>query len=84
MRPVGWLVERLRDRWPDPVDVRVEPDEDTGKEDPVLRLDNGKARARLGWAPRWDIAAGVDATVDWYAGSPREATLAQIASFSSS
>jgi CDP-glucose 4,6-dehydratase len=31
-----------------------------------LRLRIEKARSRLGWAPRWDIAKAVRATVEWY------------------
>jgi nucleoside-diphosphate-sugar epimerase len=29
-------------------------------------LDVSRARDRLGWKPRWELAAGVRATVDWY------------------
>lgn len=29
-------------------------------------LDAGKARARLGWRPRWNIADGLQETVAWY------------------
>jgi CDP-glucose 4,6-dehydratase len=64
---------------------RVEPDPDAGKESVLLRLDSTKARERLGWAPRWDIDAGLAATAEWYAGDddPRERTLRQIAAFAS-
>ncbi|HVL94403.1 MAG TPA: CDP-glucose 4,6-dehydratase, partial [Solirubrobacteraceae bacterium] len=51
-RPVSWVVERVRERWPE-LDARVEPDADAGKESPLLRLDSAKARERLEWAPRW-------------------------------
>ena len=49
----------------------------------TLRLDSTKARERLGWQPTWDLAQGLAATVEWYAGDddPRERTLAQIRSF---
>jgi dTDP-glucose 4,6-dehydratase len=30
-------------------------------------LDSRKIREELGWAPRWDFEAGLQATVDWYA-----------------
>ncbi len=36
-------------------------------EAPALRLDSTRARERLGWAPRWDLEAAIDATVAWYA-----------------
>ena len=32
----------------------------------MVRLDSSRARAELGWAPRWDLASGLDATVSWY------------------
>jgi CDP-glucose 4,6-dehydratase len=83
-RPVGWLVERIADRWPGPLDVRVEPGAEG--EAPTLRLDATRARDRLGWRPRWDLDAGLDATVSWYAAHRdgadlRAETLGQIAAF---
>ena len=83
-RPVGWLVERLRERWSEPLDVRVGPGSEG--EAVVLRLDATRARERLGWVPRWDLAAGLDATVSWYGAFRGEAdmrteTLRQIAEF---
>jgi CDP-glucose 4,6-dehydratase len=64
-RPVGWLVERLRARWPGEVVVEV------GERRPVLesavpRVDSTRARTRLGWRPPWDLPAAIDATVDWH------------------
>jgi GDPmannose 4,6-dehydratase len=49
----------------------------------LLVADPSKARERLGWQPTWDLAQGLAATVEWYAGDddPRERTLAQIRSF---
>jgi CDP-glucose 4,6-dehydratase len=76
---VRWVVER----WPDGPELRVEPDPDAGKESALLRLDSAKARERLQWTPRWDLAHGLDATAAWYASDedPRERTLAQIRAF---
>lgn len=31
-----------------------------------LLLDPGKARARLGWSARWQLAEAIDRTVEWY------------------
>jgi CDP-glucose 4,6-dehydratase len=83
-QPVSWVVERIRERWPGrPPEVRVEPDPDAGKESTLLRLDSTKAAERLGWTPGWDLADGLQATVDWYAGDgdARERTLAQVDAF---
>lgn len=65
-RSVRWVVERLRERWPGEVAVRFE-DGGPGQEAAVVRLDSSRARAGLGWAPRWDLSEALGATVDWYA-----------------
>jgi len=85
-RPVGWIVEQLRARWPGPLELREAPP--AGGEAPALRLDSARARERLGWAPRWDLATALDATVAWYLryreGADMHAeTLRQIAAFES-
>lgn len=85
-QPVRTIVERLGERWPGSLDVRTVPDPDAHKEAAVLRLDSARARERLGWAPRWGLDAGLDATVDWYAAlargeAMRGVTRAQVAAF---
>ena len=65
-RPVGWLVERVAERWPGGLDGPRRAGAAAG-EAPLLRLDATRARERLGWAPRWDLEAALDATVAWYA-----------------
>jgi CDP-glucose 4,6-dehydratase len=87
-RPVAWMAERLRERWPAPLDVRAAPAGAADGEAPLLRLDSARARERLGWRPRWDLAAGLDATVSWYAAyrdgaDMRAETLRQITAFES-
>ena len=62
-RPVRWVVDRVRERWP--VDVRVEPPGDA-VEAPALRLDASAAREQLGWVPAHDLVSGLDATLDWH------------------
>jgi CDP-glucose 4,6-dehydratase len=87
-RPVGWIVDRLAARWPGGLEVRRAADGAgaAAGEAPALRLDAGRARERLGWTPRWDLDAALDATVDWYAAhrggaDMRAATLDQIATY---
>ena len=63
-QPVEWLVERLAERWDAPLEVRAGGD--ASAESAVLRLDSSKARSALGWSPRWDLGAGLNATVAWY------------------
>lgn len=86
-RPVRWLVERLQERWPEPIPVEHRPDPDAGKESAVLRLDSSRAREVLQWTPKWDLSAGMDATVRWYDGyrseqDARDLSLQQIEEFS--
>jgi CDP-glucose 4,6-dehydratase len=85
-RPVAWLVERIRERWPGPLVVRAAPPDAARGESPALRLDSSRVRERLGWAPRWNLEAAIDATVAWYAAyrdgaDIRAETLRQIATY---
>jgi CDP-glucose 4,6-dehydratase len=85
-RPVAWIVERLRSRWPGELTVEV-ADERPLHESAVPRVDSTRARTRLGWNPPWDLAAAIDATVDWYVGhrdgrDPSAISLEQIERFS--
>ncbi len=81
-RPVRWILEKLARNWPGGLDWV----EDPGPHPPEahhLKIDSSRARARLGWHPRWGLEAGLDALVDWYAALGSESdmrafTLAQI------
>lgn len=64
-RPVGWIVERMAQLWPEPLEVRADAGEHP-HEARYLKLDSSLARARLRWRPRWDLGAGLDAVIDWY------------------
>jgi CDP-glucose 4,6-dehydratase len=85
-RSVAWLVERLQQRWPGPLEVEFQRDGDDPHEARLVRLDAAKAHDQLGWTARWSVEQTVDAIVDWYAGvrdgrDPRALTLAQIEEF---
>lgn len=64
-KPVQWLVQRLAERWGHGaawcLDERPQPHEAA-----CLKLDCAKARARLGWRPRWNLETALDRTIDWY------------------
>jgi len=85
VRPVRWVVEQLTALWPDPLDWRV----DEGPhphEAATLRLDSSRARQALGWGPRWDLEAGLAATVRWHlavrdGADARATSLEQIAAY---
>jgi CDP-glucose 4,6-dehydratase len=84
-RPVAWIVERLDALWPGGLrwehDAGEHPHEAT-----YLKVDSSRARARLGWAPRWDLEQTLAAVVEWYAAlrdgaDMRAVTLAQLGAF---
>jgi CDP-glucose 4,6-dehydratase len=64
-RPVGWIVDRVRQLWPQELrsvlDAGPHPHEAR-----YLKLDSSRARARLGWRPPLALDAALHATVDWY------------------
>jgi CDP-glucose 4,6-dehydratase len=66
-RPVAFLADRLAERWGGAARWAHEPG-DHPHEASVLRLDGSKARSRLGWRPRWDLATTLDRTAAWYRG----------------
>ncbi len=84
-RPVAWIIERIAQEWGEgaawKLDGKSHPHEAT-----YLKLDCSKARARLGWHPRWDLGRTLANIVAWHkacdAGADmRAVTLAQIASY---
>ena len=85
VRSVREVLDAITERWGDGLTW-----EHDGGEHPheagLLKLDSSRARMRLGWTPRWDLDAGLDALVEWtraYAAGedPRAVTLAQIDAF---
>lgn len=64
-RPVEWIVERLCTLWgggaPWSHEASVQPHEAR-----FLKLDISKARAELGWQPRWTLTEALDSIVAWH------------------
>jgi CDP-glucose 4,6-dehydratase len=84
-RPVEWIVNRLCQLWGEgaawALNESPQPHEAT-----YLKLDCSKARARLGWQPRWSLAHTLEMIVAWHkaeiAGADmRTTTLDQIAQY---
>lgn len=86
-RPVRWIVERLAAQRGD---VIWECDKTSQvHEASYLKLDSSKARARLGWNPRWQLETSLIKTLEWHEAwqcgkDMRALTLAQIADYQSS
>ncbi len=81
-RPVGWLIERLAELWPE----RVRWTLDEGPhphEASYLKLDSSRARSRLGWRPPVPLETALAETAAWYreleaGGDMRQVTLDQL------
>lgn len=63
-RPVRWIVEYLCDQisgaaWRQ--DASTQPHEAY-----YLKLDSSKAKAQLGWRPRWDLKTALSNTLTWH------------------
>ena len=63
-KSVGWILAQLCERitgahWE--IENTKQPHE-AG----LLKLDSSKAKAQLGWAPRWDLETALSKTVEWY------------------
>jgi CDP-glucose 4,6-dehydratase len=64
-QPVGQLVERLSELWPER--VRWDVDEGTHPHEAhYLKLDSSSARARLGWRPPAPLDLALATTAEWY------------------
>jgi CDP-glucose 4,6-dehydratase len=75
-KPVSWIAERLCHKIPH---ARWEVE---GKPQPheagLLKLDSAKAKARLGWAPRWSLETALDKTVSWHQASKEGQSMAEV------
>jgi CDP-glucose 4,6-dehydratase len=64
-RPVQWIVEQMVSQWGHGAswqqDGGTHPHEAN-----YLRLDSSKAKARLGWQPRWPLQQALQASVEWH------------------
>jgi len=83
------VAQILAGAWGPEAGVVVEPEADGVAEKAILRLDSSRARALLGWRPRWPLARALEETAAWYrawheGGDLRAATLAQIARYGES
>lgn len=84
-QPVQWIADYLTRAWGE--GARWE--QDTGEnphEATYLKLDCSKARARLGWRPRWSLAEALDRILAWQraylnGADLREITLRQIVEY---
>jgi len=63
-RSVAWLVDRLCAKWSGKASYATDNGEHH-HEAHQLRLDCSRAKAELGWRPRWKIEKALDSIVEW-------------------
>jgi len=84
-KPVQWIVENLTQSWGEGASWAL----DGGNhphEAHYLKLDCSKAKARLGWHPRWSLPQALEKIIEWHKAygrveAMRELTLKQIADY---
>jgi len=64
-QPVSWVVDTLAALWGSKA-IWVPDTDERPKEADVLTLDSSKARARLGWSPRWSLRESLEQIVTWH------------------
>lgn len=76
-KPVGWIIERITQVWGDGAAWKLDgvphPHEAT-----YLKLDCSKARAELGWRPRWNIGQTIEKIVEWHKACDRGVDMRQL------
>lgn len=65
-KPVAWIVQRLTEKWGAGAAWELDMVDGQPHEAHYLKLDCSKAKARLGWRPRWNLEQTMDSIVDWY------------------
>ncbi len=63
-KPVEWLVRQLCSKWGNNASYTIDRGEHP-HEAHYLKLDCSKARAELGWHPRWGLERSVDSIIEW-------------------
>ena len=77
-KPVSWIVEQLcmsnsQAKW------QIENIKQPHESD-LLKLDSNKAKARLGWIPRWNLKTALNKTIEWHQAWRKKDDMAAITS----
>ncbi len=64
VKPVSWIVNRLCQLVPNSKWEREEAKQ--LREAVILKLDHSKAKAKLGWSPRWSLDIALQRTIEWH------------------
>jgi len=63
-KPVKWIVQRLCEKWGENSSYDLDK-ANHPHEAHYLKLDCSKAKALLGWRPRWNLERTIDSIVEW-------------------
>ena len=64
-RPVQWIVEHMVSAWGNGANWNLDSSSHP-HESNYLKLDISKAKSKLGWHPRWNLATALDKITDWH------------------
>lgn len=64
-RPVQWIVEHMVESWGRRASWQLDGGEHPHEAN-YLKLDISKAKARLGWRPRWELATALSHITTWH------------------
>lgn len=64
-RPVQWIVEQMVQAWGDGASWQLDGGEHLHEAN-YLKLDISKAKTKLGWQPRWNLATALEKIIDWH------------------
>lgn len=86
-QPVEWLVRRFCDKWGNNASYTIVDSSTHPHEAQYLKLDCSKAKARLGYKPRWSLDRAIDSIIEWLMAyvdkkDLRQVTLRQIEEYS--
>jgi CDP-glucose 4,6-dehydratase len=62
--PVEWIVQKMCAKWGNGAEYKID-DGEHPHEAHYLKLDCSKARAELGWRPRWNLEKTLDKIMTW-------------------
>jgi CDP-glucose 4,6-dehydratase len=63
-KPVEWIVDTMCKKWGQGASYEIDKGEHP-HEARYLKLDCSKAKAELGWAPRWSLEKAIDTIIEW-------------------
>lgn len=64
IKTVEWIVKKICEKWGHGLSYKKDK-KDQPHEARYLKLDCAKAKAKLGWTPKWTLETAIDKTIEW-------------------